>query len=217
MVHRTTSYRVFKWTPDFDTFFESPFAVIWCRVIGLPIHLYDQSALIAIGKLLGKPIQADRATLNQNRLTFARMCIEIDISTPPPEEIILNILGKDTRYKVVWERIPLYCVECKHVGHVKEACFTLRKKKAEQLTKEPSRPSHTRPNLGSDSNRRAWRPKKPSSDAHTPNPDREASSREATGSRTSKEKGGADGISRVKAPTKVQIQVDEDGFQLVSN
>ena len=101
--------RVFKWTSDFDTFFESPIVVVWCRVIGLPIHLYDQSALIAIGKLLGKPIQADRATLNQNRLTFSWTCIKIDISTPPPEEIILNIIGKDTRYKVVWERIPVLC------------------------------------------------------------------------------------------------------------
>ena len=33
----------------------------------------------------------------------------------------------------------------------------------------------------------------------------------------SKEKGGADGTSRVRAPSKAQIQVDEDGFQLVSN
>ena len=93
--------RVFKWTPDFDTFFESPIATVWCKVIGLPIHLYDQSTLIAIGKLLGKPMLADHATIHQTRLTFARICVEIDISHPPSEEIILNILGKETRYKVV--------------------------------------------------------------------------------------------------------------------
>lgn len=145
--------RVFKWTPDFDTFFESPIAAVWCKVIGLPIHLYDQSALIAIGKLLGKPIQVDLATFTQNRLTFARICIEIDISTPPPEEINLNILGKDNRYKVVWDRIPLFCVECKHVGHVKEACLTLEKKEG-QHTKDPNRPSHfRRPVFASESTR----------------------------------------------------------------
>ena len=33
---------------------------------------------------------------------------------------------------------------------------------------------------------------------------------------TSKDKGGLDGTPRMKAPTEVQIQVDEDGFQLVS-
>lgn len=209
--------RVFKWTPDFDTFFESPIAAVWCKVIGLPIHLYDQSALIAIGKLLGKPIQTDHATFNQNRLTFARICIEIDISSPPPEEIILNILGKDARYKVVWDRIPLYCAECKHIGHAKEACFTLRKK-AEQPRKEPNRPPQSRQaNAASNFSRREWRPKKASANTSTPKSDREATSKKDTETRIGKEKGGVHVTSSLKTPTGMQVQVDEDGFQLVTN
>lgn len=41
--------RVFKWTPEFDPFFESPITPIWCNLVGLPIHLYERSALFAIG------------------------------------------------------------------------------------------------------------------------------------------------------------------------
>ncbi|XP_042056295.1 uncharacterized protein LOC121800869 [Salvia splendens] len=119
--------RVFKWSSDFDAYCESPIAAIWCNLIGLPIHLYDQAALFAIGKLLGTPIQIDRATANRMRLLFARLCIEIDISKPPPEEIILDICGRETMQQVKWDKIPSYCRECKHVGHKSEVCYAMGK------------------------------------------------------------------------------------------
>ncbi|XP_042038360.1 uncharacterized protein LOC121784261 [Salvia splendens] len=120
--------RVFKWAPDFDTFFESPIVSVWCNIIDIPAHLYEESAIMAIGNLLGKPLQADHATIHQSRLSFARICVEIDISIPPPEEIILNIRGKDSRYNVAWDRFPLFCANCKHVGHVKEDCHASGRK-----------------------------------------------------------------------------------------
>ena len=119
--------RVFKWTPDFDAYCESPIAAIWCNLIGLPIHLFDQSALFTIGKLLGTPIQVDRATADKTRLSFARICVEIDITKPPPEEIILDICGRETVQQVKWGKIPSYCRECKHVGHSSEVCYAAGK------------------------------------------------------------------------------------------
>ncbi|XP_042038352.1 uncharacterized protein LOC121784256 [Salvia splendens] len=119
--------RVFKWSPDFDAYCESPIAAIWCNLIGLPIHLFDQSALFAIGKLLGTPIQVDRATANKTRLSFARICVEIDISKPPPEEIILDICGRETVQQVRWDKIPSYCRDCKHVGHKSDVCYAAGK------------------------------------------------------------------------------------------
>ncbi|XP_042045665.1 uncharacterized protein LOC121791916 [Salvia splendens] len=119
--------RVFKWSPDFDAYCESPIAAIWCNLIGLPIHLFDQAALFAIGKLLGTPIQVDRATANKARLSFARLCIEIDITKPPPEEIILDICGRELVQQVKWDKIPSYCHECKHVGHTGEVCYAAGK------------------------------------------------------------------------------------------
>ncbi|XP_041995766.1 uncharacterized protein LOC121745893 [Salvia splendens] len=100
---------------------------IWCNLIGLPIHLFDQSALFAIGKLLGTPIQVDRATANKTRLSFARICVEIDITKPPPEEIILDICGRETAQQVRWDKIPAYCRECKHVGHSSNVSYAVGK------------------------------------------------------------------------------------------
>lgn len=97
--------RVFKWSPNFDDFCESPIAAIWCNLIGLLIHLFDTEALFAIGKLLGNPIQVDRATANKTRLSFARICVEIDITKPPTEEIILDLCGKEITQLVKWDTI----------------------------------------------------------------------------------------------------------------
>ena len=114
---------MFKWTPEFDPFFESPIAPIWCNLVGLPIHLFEKSTLFAIGGLPGTPIQVDYATFSKKRLSFARICIEIDISKAPLEEIVIDIQGREFYQKVIWDRIPHYCQVCRHVGHSREACY----------------------------------------------------------------------------------------------
>lgn len=120
--------RVFKWSPTFDPYFETPIAAVWCNVIAVPIHLFEISALYAIGSLLGNPIQLDQATVSKTRLSFARICVEIDITKPPTEEVVLDILGKETILKVKWGKIPLYCRECKHVGHTSRNCHAMGRK-----------------------------------------------------------------------------------------
>ncbi|KAL1555390.1 peroxidase [Salvia divinorum] len=115
--------RVFKWTPDFDPFFEIPIVALWCNILALPVHLFEESALIAIGNLLGHAVQVDRATISRSRVSFARICVEVDISQSIPEEISLDIAGKRVTLKVKWDKIPLYCGECRHVGHNADNCY----------------------------------------------------------------------------------------------
>ncbi|XP_042056286.1 uncharacterized protein LOC121800861 [Salvia splendens] len=125
--------RVFKWTPDFDPFFESPIAAVWCNLIGLPIHLFEKLALFAIGGLLGEPLQVDHVTISRTRLSFARMCIKIDISQTQTQEIVLDFQGREIRQIVKWDRIPQYCYDCKHFGHSSEVCYANGKR--EKLAK----------------------------------------------------------------------------------
>ncbi|KAL1533961.1 peroxidase [Salvia divinorum] len=115
--------RVFKWTPDFDPFFEIPIVALWCNILALPVHLFEESALIAIGNLLGHAVQVDRATISRSRVSFARICVEVDISQSIPEEISLDIAGKRVTLKVKWDKIHLYCGECRHVGHNADNCY----------------------------------------------------------------------------------------------
>ncbi|XP_042029955.1 uncharacterized protein LOC121776865 [Salvia splendens] len=120
--------RMFKWTADFDLYFETPIAVVWCNLHALPIHLFEESMLFSIGKLFGEPIQLDHATITRARLSYARICIEIDISKPVPDKYMLRIGGKDVTLQVKWDKIPQYCSACKHVGHSEEHCYAFGKR-----------------------------------------------------------------------------------------
>ncbi|XP_042023078.1 uncharacterized protein LOC121770412 [Salvia splendens] len=115
--------RMFKWTADFDLYFETPIADVWCNLHALPIHLFEESMLFSIGKLFGEPIQIDHNTITRARLSYARICIEIDISKPVPEKYILRLGGKDVTLQVRWDKIPHYCSACKNIRYLYSSIF----------------------------------------------------------------------------------------------
>ncbi|KAK6121318.1 hypothetical protein DH2020_044944 [Rehmannia glutinosa] len=118
--------RVFKWTPTFNPKSESPIAPVWVRFPGLPIHFYDYHALFAICKKIGSPLQVDAATARKTRLSMARVCIEIDLLKERMEEIVLRFNDVVHVQKIVYERVPPYCLDCKHIGHSEENCYMNR-------------------------------------------------------------------------------------------
>ncbi|XP_042005686.1 uncharacterized protein LOC121754383 [Salvia splendens] len=137
--------RMFKWTADFDLYFETLIAAVWCNLHALPIHLFEESILFSIVKLFGEPIQIDHDTITRARLSYARICIEIDISKPVPEKYMLRLGGKDVTLQVRWDKIPHYCSACKHVGHSEVHCYALGKRPAPPK-KDFSRPAQQKQN-----------------------------------------------------------------------
>ncbi|KAL0356476.1 UNVERIFIED_CONTAM: hypothetical protein Sradi_4094500 [Sesamum radiatum] len=89
--------RVFKWTPTFTPTQESSIVPVWI----------------------------DDATLNQSKLSKARVGIEIDLTAPIVEDFDLQINGRTIQQKVVYEQVPKYCNLCKHVGHDNLECYSM--------------------------------------------------------------------------------------------
>ncbi|KAK6161495.1 hypothetical protein DH2020_004876 [Rehmannia glutinosa] len=117
--------RMFKWSPSFSVRKESSIIPVWLKLPGLPIHLFDKDALFSIANLIGQPIQIDKATAALTKLSFARICVGLDVSIPPKEFITLKI-GNDIReQKVVYEKIPKFCQGCFHAGHDISQCYTI--------------------------------------------------------------------------------------------
>ncbi|XP_041990271.1 uncharacterized protein LOC121741533 isoform X2 [Salvia splendens] len=122
--------RVFEWTTEFDLSFESRNVAVWCSLFALPLRFFDTATLFAIGRIFGNPIKIDHATITRSRISFARMCVEIDISKPPPKKFVLDIGGREITRRVKWDKIPLFCMDCRNVGHSKVTCCkTFRKKR----------------------------------------------------------------------------------------
>ncbi|XP_042041293.1 uncharacterized protein LOC121786729 [Salvia splendens] len=184
--------------------------------MGVPAHLFEVSALMDIDKLLGESLLVDHATINQTRLSFARIFVEIDISNPPTEEIILSILGKESRHKVAWDRIPLFCVNCKHVGHVIDKCHALGRKGrlGSKDYQTPTKVQH--PNHDPEIIRPERLPKEAKKVGTSPSIDHTNKEKDS-GNQKKDNEGVMDAQPLVpRAPFERQPSVDEDGFQLVS-
>ncbi|KAH6776562.1 hypothetical protein C2S52_014123 [Perilla frutescens var. hirtella] len=142
---------VFKWTPGFNPSFETSIFAIWITLPGLPLHLFDHNALFKIGSIFGKPIQIESATANRTRVSFARLYVEIDLTKTYPTSIVLNLDGHEMHQRVVFDKMPLYCVECKHLGHAKETCYAVGNvqvpRRPSNARQAPAHPNHARLHL----------------------------------------------------------------------
>lgn len=115
--------KVFKWTTDFRPEVESPIVPVWIALEGLPAHLQDKRAIYSIAQSVGSPLKVDTSTLTLNRPSVARVCVELDVSKPFPENIWINhgSLGGFAQ-PVHYEYIPPYCRSCLRFGHLATEC-----------------------------------------------------------------------------------------------
>ncbi|KAI8566029.1 hypothetical protein RHMOL_Rhmol02G0007400 [Rhododendron molle] len=108
-----------KWQPDFKADKATAITTaVWMRFPFLPYEYYDEESLFTIAKELGKPLKVDINTIAGIRASYARVCVELDLSQPL--EVSVAIRNED--YLIEYEHIHLICFECGRVGHRKESC-----------------------------------------------------------------------------------------------
>ncbi|KAL0291751.1 UNVERIFIED_CONTAM: hypothetical protein Scaly_2621800 [Sesamum calycinum] len=100
--------RVFKWTPCFDPQIESPIARVWIRLLDLPVQLFEKNALFTLAAKIGKHLRMDDPNTDQSRANLARVCVELDLTSPKVRAVYPNIEGKTFRQQVYYENCPPY-------------------------------------------------------------------------------------------------------------
>ena len=100
---------------------------VWAKFHNVPIELWSEEGLSHIASAVGRPLYADAATEACTRVTFARICVEVDASMPLVDDFDVEILKEDGSSSLVsinvsnqW-RPPVY-EECKVFGHATSAC-----------------------------------------------------------------------------------------------
>lgn len=103
------------WFSDFDanTMIVSKMPV-WVRLHGLPLHFWHRKVLTAIGKFL--KMDEDRAI--RGIFTFARMCVEVDLSQGLPDHITLNFNNSQWIQQLDYENTVFRCRGCMQTGHL---------------------------------------------------------------------------------------------------
>ncbi|XP_070025131.1 uncharacterized protein [Nicotiana sylvestris] len=97
--------------------------LIWVIFPGLPIQFWTQENLGCIASYLGKPICSDRLTVEGERVSYARMLVEMDVSYELPDTMLIE--EEDGKYReqtLDYEWKPVFCEECFQIWHHDEKC-----------------------------------------------------------------------------------------------
>lgn len=87
---------------------------VWIRLKGLDIKYWGNNALTKISGMIEKPLKADRATTNKERLAFARVLVEVSVNQKYPTQVMFeNEMGKIVKQEVYYEWKTTLCPKCK--------------------------------------------------------------------------------------------------------
>jgi hypothetical protein len=120
-----------KFSPEKETFKKFP---VWLRFYSPPLDYWLSSTFEEIENKLGKYVKTSEATLKGRYTSYARICIEMDVSGALPEAIILEFRDEEWIQSIDYEQIPFRCRICHEHGHLIRECL-LNKKQETKNTK----------------------------------------------------------------------------------
>ncbi|XP_020258369.1 uncharacterized protein LOC109834759 [Asparagus officinalis] len=96
------------------------------------LNLWSSIGISKVASLIGKPIATDKLTANRERLSYARVLLEVKLLLKDPLPDQLNIQGPDGisyTQSVIYEYKPKWCSLCSKIGHDTEQCRRIKTKK----------------------------------------------------------------------------------------
>lgn len=98
------------WHAGFNSAKELPSRVpVWVRLPRLPLECWRSDILQSIALLLGRPIGPSQQTLNKRIFSYARVCVEIDLSKPLPDSIDMTVGSCSWTQPLDYEMLPFRC------------------------------------------------------------------------------------------------------------
>ncbi|KAG5570406.1 hypothetical protein H5410_060172 [Solanum commersonii] len=122
--------KIMKWSTTFKPNSDHSLAPVWVNLPDLKWHLFEWDAICRILEPIGTPLLLDKATLTKTRPTIAKVKVEIDLTKPLIDEVILEITNRDgltemINQRIKYETIPAFYSHCKMQGHKDENCRKL--------------------------------------------------------------------------------------------
>jgi hypothetical protein len=105
--------------PDTDYFL---LRHLWVILPGLPLHLWNEEAIRAIGDSLGKFVALDSKSLSSHSRKVGRVLVEMDTSTGLPETLEITWRGRKLLQPLDYLGIPFRCNLCRETGHLRRSC-----------------------------------------------------------------------------------------------
>ena len=96
---------------------------IWVKFFNIPLEYWTATSLGCIASAVGIPLHLDTLTENHSRLSFARICIEVDVNCTFPKSALLDLgNGNYSTIRIEYPWVPQKCSHCKIFGHSHMKC-----------------------------------------------------------------------------------------------
>lgn len=89
----------------------------WIRILGLPQEYWRPKILYSIARGIGVPLSLDDATKNKSLGHFARVLVDVDITSAIRNRIMVRREGFSFYVDIEFERLPFFCSLCRIIGH----------------------------------------------------------------------------------------------------
>ncbi|GAV92423.1 DUF4283 domain-containing protein/zf-CCHC_4 domain-containing protein, partial [Cephalotus follicularis] len=96
---------------------------VWVKLVGVPLQFWTKTGLSYIASVLGRPLYMDACTTNRYALSFARVCVEMDVASSFPHNITVEIgdgITIDIGVEYPWR--PASCSLCRVFEHSNRNC-----------------------------------------------------------------------------------------------
>ncbi|KAF8394791.1 hypothetical protein HHK36_018727 [Tetracentron sinense] len=99
---------------------------VWVKIYNLPLFLWTSRDLGSLVSAIGVPLYPDKQTIHKSRLSYAKVCVEVNAEKELPERLSFSLNGEhgkdvyDLRFGYDWK--PPRCAGCSVFGHTSESC-----------------------------------------------------------------------------------------------
>lgn len=116
------------WFPKFDANTMVVTKVpVWVRLPNLPLPFWHHLVLEDISNLLGTYVKCDSERKEQGLFTYAKICVEIDLSIGLPDRIKMIYETYKWMQVLDYENIAFRYRSCQMTGHLQDMCPLAKK------------------------------------------------------------------------------------------
>ncbi|XP_020254007.1 uncharacterized protein LOC109831080 [Asparagus officinalis] len=105
---------------------------MWIQLPNLKLNLWSTTGISKISSLIGCPITTDMLTATRQRLSYARVLIEVQLPLKKALPDLVEFLGPDGKkhsQRIIYELKPRWCSNCNIIGHDTDNCRRQKFKK----------------------------------------------------------------------------------------
>ncbi|KAL7179501.1 hypothetical protein ACSBR1_042822 [Camellia fascicularis] len=126
-----------KWTRMMKLTKEKATTVpVWAKFYNVSFEYWDSDGLSHIASAVGVPLFMDQLTEKGSRVSFARVCVEVEATSYLPSMFKVNCEGEDVVVKVEYQGLRPKCEHCIVFGHDTSKCVKTQVAALVNLQKE---------------------------------------------------------------------------------